>query len=64
MSGAPAGRHVLGDDDVSPAEHAEVLDIADRFAADRFAPPLEGTTRVLEPVWPLAGEDGAAGGVS
>ncbi|MDQ3628264.1 MAG: ornithine carbamoyltransferase [Actinomycetota bacterium] len=40
-------RHFLRDDDLSPAEQAEVLDLADRFAADRFARrPLEGPRAV------------------
>ncbi len=42
-----AVRHFLRDDDLSPAEQAEVLDLADRLAADRFAVrPLEGPRAV------------------
>ena len=40
-------RHFLRDDDLSPAEQAEVLDLADRLKADRFAAqPLAGPTAV------------------
>lgn len=40
---APVVRHFLRDDDLSPAEQAEVLDLAIRLKADRFAArPLEG----------------------
>ncbi|MFP5022117.1 ornithine carbamoyltransferase [Pseudonocardia phyllosphaerae] len=40
-------RHLLRDDDLSPAEQAEVLDLADRVKADRFAErPLEGPKAV------------------
>jgi len=36
-------RHFLRDDDLSPAEQAEILDLADRMKADRLAlRPLEG----------------------
>ena len=47
-AGAPAAgragpRHFLRDDDLSPAEQAEVLDLADAMKADRFGyRPLEG----------------------
>ena len=30
-------RHFLRDDDLSPAEQLEVLDLADRIKADRYA---------------------------
>jgi ornithine carbamoyltransferase len=40
-------RHFLRDDDLSPAEQAEVLDLADQFKADRFAAkPLAGPRAV------------------
>ena len=40
-------RHLLRDDDLSPAEQAEVLDLADRLKADRFAArPLAGPKAV------------------
>ena len=40
-------RHFLRDDDLSPAEQAEVLDLAARFKADRFAArPLDGPRSV------------------
>ncbi|GAA1846826.1 ornithine carbamoyltransferase [Agromyces salentinus] len=40
-------RHFLRDDDLSPAEQAEVLDLALRLKADRFAErPLEGPQTV------------------
>lgn len=40
-------RHFLRDDDLSPAEQAEVLDLALRLKADRFAErPLEGPRTV------------------
>jgi ornithine carbamoyltransferase len=40
-------RHFLRDDDLSPAEQAEVLDLADALKADRFARrPLEGPRTV------------------
>ena len=40
-------RHFLRDDDLSPTEQAEVLDLADAFAADRFVRrPLEGPRAV------------------
>ncbi|MEY9853807.1 ornithine carbamoyltransferase [Leifsonia sp. EB41] len=40
-------RHFLRDDDLSPAEQAEVLDLADRLKADRFsAKPLAGPQTV------------------
>src|SRR5690606_2547293 len=40
-------RHFLRDDDLSPAEQREVLDLADRLKADRFAArPLEGPKSV------------------
>ncbi|UOQ89513.1 ornithine carbamoyltransferase [Agromyces endophyticus] len=40
-------RHFLRDDDLSPAEQAEVLDLAARLKADRFAErPLEGPQTV------------------
>lgn len=45
----PAGavRHFLRDDDLSPNELIEVLDLADKLAADRFsARPLEGPRSV------------------
>ena len=40
-------RHFLRDDDLSPAELATVLDLADRFKADRsgFRPTSEGSIR-------------------
>jgi ornithine carbamoyltransferase len=48
--GPPGGlRHFLRDDDLSPAEQAEVLDLADALKADRFAcRPLEGPSAVPE----------------
>jgi len=40
-------RHFLRDDDLTPAEQAEVLDLADRMKADRFAAqPLAGPKTV------------------
>ena len=40
-------RHLLRDDDLTPAEQAEVLDLADRLKADPFAePPLAGPRAV------------------
>ena len=40
-------RHFLRDDDLSPAEQAEVLDLADAMKADRFArKPLAGPRTV------------------
>jgi len=40
-------RHFLRDDDLDPAEQAEVLDLADAFRADRFhARPLDGPQAV------------------
>ncbi|WP_432537607.1 ornithine carbamoyltransferase [Kineococcus arenarius] len=40
-------RHFLADDDLSPAEQAEVLELAARLKADRFAErPLEGPRTV------------------
>lgn len=40
-------RHFLRDDDVSPSEQAEILDLAERVKADRFsARPLEGPQTV------------------
>ncbi len=40
-------RHFLRDDDLNPAEQAEVLDLADRMKADRFAhQPLAGPQSV------------------
>ena len=40
-------RHFLRDDDLAPAEQAEVLDLADRMKADRFAHrPLAGPRTV------------------
>ena len=40
-------RHLLRDDDLTPQEQAEVLDLADRVKADRFAlRPLEGPRAV------------------
>jgi ornithine carbamoyltransferase len=45
MSGGP--RHFLRDDDLSPAEQAEVLDLADAMKADRFGyRPLAGPRTV------------------
>ena len=38
----PVPRHFLRDDDLSPAEQAEVLDLADRMKADRFAHAAAG----------------------
>lgn len=52
MAGRPSPngsgpRHFLRDDDLSPAEQAEVLDLADALKADRFARrPLEGPRSV------------------
>jgi ornithine carbamoyltransferase len=44
---AAALRHFLRDDDLSPAEQAEVLDLADAMKADRFCSrPLEGPRSV------------------
>lgn len=44
---ASAIRHFLRDDDVSPAEQAEILELAARLKADRFAErPLEGPQTV------------------
>jgi ornithine carbamoyltransferase len=44
---APAPRHFLRDDDLSPAELVEVLDLADRMKADRFgSQPLSGPRAV------------------
>jgi ornithine carbamoyltransferase len=43
----PAPRHFLRDDDLSPAEQAEVLALAARLKADRFAArPLDGPRTV------------------
>jgi ornithine carbamoyltransferase len=43
----PAPRHFLRDDDLSPAEQADVLDLADRMKADRFGyRPLDGPRSV------------------
>jgi ornithine carbamoyltransferase len=40
-------RHFLRDDDLDPAEQAEILDLADAFRADRFhARPLDGPQAV------------------
>jgi ornithine carbamoyltransferase len=40
-------RHFLRDDDLTPTEQAEILDLADRFAADRtHAQPLAGPKAV------------------
>ncbi|MGI8577699.1 MAG: ornithine carbamoyltransferase [Nocardioidaceae bacterium] len=40
-------RHFLRDDDLSPAEQTEILDLADAFRADRFhAQPLSGPQAV------------------
>jgi ornithine carbamoyltransferase len=40
-------RHFLADDDLSPAELTDVLDLADEVKADRFAHrPLEGPRAV------------------
>jgi ornithine carbamoyltransferase len=45
MNAAP--RHFLRDDDLSPAEQAEVLDLADAMKADRFGyRPLDGPRAV------------------
>jgi ornithine carbamoyltransferase len=45
MNGGP--RHLLRDDDLSPAEQAEVLDLADAMKANRFGfRPLEGPRTV------------------
>ena len=42
-----APRHFLRDDDLTPAEQAEVLDLADRMKADRFGfRPLDGPRTV------------------
>jgi ornithine carbamoyltransferase len=44
---APAPRHFLRDDDLSPAERAEVLDLADAMKADRLGrQPLSGPRAV------------------
>ena len=44
---ATAVRHFLRDDDLSPAEQTEILDLADRLKADRFAErPLAGPETV------------------
>jgi ornithine carbamoyltransferase len=46
-SGGPPPRHFLRDNDLSPAEQAEVLDLADAMKADRFGfRPLEGPRTV------------------
>jgi ornithine carbamoyltransferase len=43
----PTPRHFLRDDDLTPAEQAEVLDLADAMKADRFGwRPLEGPKAV------------------
>ncbi len=47
MSGTASVRHLLRDDDLSPAEQAEVLDLALRMKAEPFAfRPLEGPRSV------------------
>jgi len=47
MTGSPSPRHFLRDDDLSPAEQAEVLDLADAMKSDRFGyRPLEGPRTV------------------
>jgi ornithine carbamoyltransferase len=47
MAGAPAPRHFCRDDDLSPAEQAQVLALAARLKADRFAErPLAGPRSV------------------
>lgn len=47
MTATPTVRHFLRDDDLSPAEQAEVLDLAVRSKAQRFAQrPLEGPQTV------------------
>jgi ornithine carbamoyltransferase len=47
MTDGPPPRHFLRDDDLSPAEQAEVLDLADAMKADRFGyRPLEGPRTV------------------
>ena len=47
MAGGSAPRHFLRDDDLSPAEQAEILDLADAMRADRFGyRPLEGPRTV------------------
>jgi ornithine carbamoyltransferase len=47
MTGLPRARHFLRDDDLSPAEQAEVLDLAALLKADRFArKPLAGPRTV------------------
>jgi ornithine carbamoyltransferase len=47
LPGAQPFRHFLRDDDLSPAEQAEVLDLADAMKADRFGfRPLEGPRTV------------------
>jgi ornithine carbamoyltransferase len=47
MSAAPAPRHFLRDDDLNPAEQAEVLDLAALLKTDRFArKPLAGPQTV------------------
>lgn len=44
---APATRHFLRDDDLSPAEQTEILDLAERLKADRWSTrPLEGPQTV------------------
>jgi ornithine carbamoyltransferase len=43
----PVVRHFLRDDDLSPSEQREILDLADRLKGDRFAErPLEGPETV------------------
>ncbi len=45
--GGPRPRHFLRDDDLAPAEQAEVLDLADAMKADRFGwRPLDGPRSV------------------
>jgi len=47
MTSPARPRHFLRDDDLTPAEQAQVLDLADRFKADRFGHrPLAGPRTV------------------
>ena len=47
MTGTPAVRHLLRDDDLTPAELVQVLDLADTMKADRFGHrPLAGPQTV------------------
>ncbi len=47
MTAAPATRHFLRDDDITPAEQREILDLAERLKTDRSqVRPLEGPQTV------------------